>query len=163
MNNLESKSINTPNQTEYLIYEHPVLKRQIVKRGFSWPAMIIGPAWLLFRKLWSDTILFLIFSVICYAILSSVYGEVDIFLFGEKYGDYNDTDPVWMPEDRLKRLEYAKLVLIFSLQFLVARIGNTRWEKNLVNRGYELKETIQARSRDEVTAILARKNLKEGQ
>ena len=36
------------------VYFHPTLGYQAVKIGFSWPGLVLGFLWLLFKKLWAQ-------------------------------------------------------------------------------------------------------------
>lgn len=141
----------------FRIYEHPLLPQKIVKMGFSWPAFLLGPWWLLFKKLWTPVaIVFAVTAVLYFWNRSTTdpffayqFCSVDpnIYFRGVSYTEACEN----------LRSGYEFLILI-GVNLAVALNGNSLWASDLVNRGYIHRRTIQSRSLDELRAILARES-----
>lgn len=121
----------------FSLYIHPILGQQIVKSGFSWPGFLLGPIWLISKKLWAELAMFFL------AILVAGW-----FIQKREI----------MDEEDLSKRELEKGIAVLAIYFVIGSIGNVHWKENLLKRGYVLSEKITARSTDEVRAILARRN-----
>lgn len=129
---------------EFRVFEHPLLPPRILKSGFSWPAMFIGPAWLLFRTLWSSACVFgAIFGILHFAINSSDAPILnEMFCLGSDC--YNSAK------------EIADLFILCTANFFVALNANDLWAQDLEKRGYVVAKAVRARSLDDARAILSR-------
>jgi hypothetical protein len=143
----ESSRIEATTQhktTEYIVYEHPLLARQIVKRGFCWPALIIGPAYLLYRRLWVLTIAWAILSFIARYLTLQSYQQCDEYR-GCSISSWDQTE-----------YEFVIIGISIAIQIGLGFATNSDWEKDLIKRGYLKNKSINARSMDEVLAIIER-------
>ena len=136
---------------EYRVYEHPLLPRRIVKIGFCWPALIVGPAYLIYKRLWVSVVVWMV------AIGLVLYLANDMFQTEICNGEdtYCQIDPQLYSENmpKIKRMiEGAVIIGLILLGFFT----NSIWEKDLINRGYNMIKSIRARSMDDALAILKR-------
>jgi Flp pilus assembly pilin Flp len=111
----------------FKIFEHPQRGREVVKVGFSWPALFFGILWMLFKGLWK-------FAGMWSAILL-------IMMFVENAVKTGVYDP------QLKFiLEYAVLAGYIAIMLIPAFKGNEWREKKMIDKGYLLKDTVKATS-----------------
>lgn len=123
--------------TEYRVYEHPLLPKRIVKCGFSWPALLVGPAYLIYRRLWIPVVVWIVAMALVRYFAISNYQYVD------------DGETV---------AQISEGAMLGGL-VLLGCITNPIWENNLKNRGYVMTKSRRARSMDDVLAILEREKL----
>ena len=110
------------------VYRHPIQGLEAVKVGFSWPASLVGPIWMLVKKLWGLFGLWLAM----YIVLSLVEAVTDK---SEPDGD--------------QALVYLLLAAGYSALTLVPGFKGNKWrEKNLLRRGFEMLGTVQAETPD---------------
>lgn len=148
--------------TEFRMYEHPVLPERLVKVGVSWPAMLLGPLWLLLKKLWATTaILAAVVGVLYYLNLQGDHPFLARVWCG-RYSDYPDLAPYGMAGQFIEGCEdvrsWYEFVILLGATLFCALRGNSLWSFDLVNRGYVLRRSIEARSLDDARAILARES-----
>lgn len=144
---------------EFCLYEHPLLASRIVKRGFCWPALIVGPAWLLLKRLWVPTVVLIVCVAAAYYLNHNNLSEEMVLNVcfvasnGQWYSSYSSgiTDL-----DCALRTRNIDVLILVLAQAATAQFANSLWERDLVNRGYTLTKSLRARSIDEVRAILAR-------
>ena len=106
------------------VYRHPIQGLEAVKVGFSWPAISVGPIWMLVKKLWGLSGLWLAM----YFALSLVETVTDK---SEPGGD--------------QAFLYLLLAAGYSALTLVPGFKGNKWrEKNLIRRGFEMRGTVQA-------------------
>ena len=106
------------------VYRHPIQGLEAVKVGFSWPASLAGPIWMLVKKLWGLSGLWLAM----YFALSLVETVTD------------QSEP-----GGAQALVYLLLVAGYFALGLVPGIKGNKWrEKDLVRRGFEMLGTVQA-------------------
>lgn len=136
------------NLTEFRIYEHPLLPKRLVKRGFCWPALIVGPAYLIYRRLWIQLVVWIaaIFLIRYFTIQS--FQVCDVWGRNCSIGEA-DIDTVKIISDGA----------FFVGMFVIGDFTNSFWEEDLIKRGYILTKSIHARSLDEARAIIAREKL----
>jgi hypothetical protein len=127
-----------PGYKLYRVYEHPLLERQIVKDGFSWPATLIGPFWFLWKKLWVHT------------------GVAAAILCIGRYLIYQDVEPYDVEAVNTATMYEAVLFLLINMG--IGLFANDAWEKDLQKRGFDLAHSINARSLDEALATIARQS-----
>ena len=160
----------TSSLTDFHVHEHPLLAQRIVKIGFSWPAFLIGPAWLLFKKLWAPAAITLAVTTVLY--LLNRAGDP---LFADTLCSRSPLDPLsyYYRSDAIGFVVKGELtescedlrslyqfLILFGINSVVALNGNELWARNLLNRGYVRTRTVKARSLDDVNAILARESAK---
>lgn len=141
------------------IYKHPLLPPRILKNGFSWPALLIGPVWLFIKRLWVPASI----TIIGIALLTffnqgaetpifvSVLCEKERNLFSSEYihGHYG--------YDCVETIRnWNDFLILLVANVVIAINGNEFWAHDLINRGYVSEKSIQARSLDDALAILAR-------
>lgn len=143
--NKNGEQINNNNSLyeldEYRVYEHPLLPNKIVKKGYSWPALIIGPVYLIYRQLWVPAFIWFV-SIVVVRILS-IYGVPECDNCPIKQNDMNTIDQI------------SALATFFGLGTLWF-FTNDLWEKDLINRGYIMTKSLRARSMDDARAIIER-------
>jgi Protein of unknown function (DUF2628) len=103
----------------FKVFKHPVLGYRAVKVGFSWPGFLFPAIWLLIKKLWWQALI-VISSVI---LLTSI----------EIYFDNPETSVM-------------VLILEFGVYILVGVNGNEWCGANLQAHGFELLDTLQAKT-----------------
>lgn len=145
---------------EFRIYEHPLLPQRIVKKGFSWPALLIGPPWLLFKKLWTPAAIALAVMTLFYFVNRST---TDPFLASTLCSRptlrYFEGSLVSEYTDLCESLrDWYEFLILLVANLLIAADGNSWWAADLSNRGYVVSRTIKARSLDDARAILARES-----
>ncbi len=115
------------------LYRHPTLGYEAVKRGFSWPALVIGAIWALSKRMWLGGAILLV---------------VWIFLFGAQ----SDAD---------KKGDSASALVLLLIQLALAvttgMLGNSRWARSLTRRGYEHLGAGDAEEPDAAVAAFVRK------
>lgn len=142
--------------SEYHVYEHPLLPPKLVKNGFCWTTLVVGPAWLLFRRLWVPTLWYL--AIVALAYYLNHHNLVPFNCF------YLKDSGVWVATpgsgledwDCVTRTQIIDLAILALAQLVTAIHVNELWARDLVNRGYIHTKTVHARSNDEALAKLAR-------
>ena len=131
--------------TEYRVYEHPLLPKRIVKQGLCWPALILGPAYLIYRRLWVPLVLWIVaigfvryFAISQYPLYDNIYSD-----------------------DAITVERICNGALIAGLLILWG-ITNNLWQDDLETRGYAKVKTLRARSMDEALAIIEREKSANG-
>lgn len=119
----------------YHIYQHPISGYEAVKVGFSWPAFFFGIFWMLFKKLWIPAALWFSFGIAVGAIR-----EIAIVLESEL----------------LAMLYFVLLGGDLVVIFIVAFKGNEWRRKNLVKRGFELMQKLEAETPEAAIAFVAK-------
>ena len=113
---------------QYRIYEHPLRTIEAVKCGWSWPAFFFCTLWALFKKLW-------VLACVVFVVL---------FTFGFIVGLMN-------MDVGLTNFIIYSVSLVESAIFGV--YGNSWRENNLMDRGYEYMQGVEANSADAAIAI----------
>ncbi|HZW87211.1 MAG TPA: DUF2628 domain-containing protein [Gallionella sp.] len=132
--------------TEYRVYEHPLLPKRIVKIGFCWPAFIVGPAYLLYRKLWVWTAVWIVTMWIVQ------YGAISNFQDCGTYG-------CRIPADNQTALEAINAGITFIALIIPGYFTNDLWKDDLIKRGYVMTKFLRARSMDDARAIIEREKI----
>ncbi|MGR9014118.1 MAG: DUF2628 domain-containing protein [Gammaproteobacteria bacterium] len=112
---------------QFKVFKHPAGEIQAVKQGWCWPAFFFNFIWAMVAKMWGLGVGTLVFFI--------VLGIVLGLSGGEEGGD-----------------------VLINLISLVASIlfgvnGNTWREKNLLSRGFDLKDTVTAANKDGAIAL----------
>lgn len=145
-----SKLVTVPPELhEFAVFEHPLLPKRILKTsGFSWPAFVIGPFWLLWRRLWSQAAL-AVLSLAGFKFFLTVTGwfKTDLENCDFSSGTLN-CDIVVSP--------WLFFLFQIALNVVCAAYGIRWWSNGLLRRGYIVTDVIKAASPDHVRAILAR-------
>lgn len=134
-------------RTEYRVYEHPLLPKRVVKIGFCWPALLIGPAYLIYRKLWVRFVI----SIVAIGIarfLAIQFTEICDYLGQNCHRPIDES-----------QLDLLSLGALIAWQVMLGLITNWDWEKDLQKRGYVLTKSVRARSADDALAILEREKV----
>jgi hypothetical protein len=114
----------------FKILQHPAGQLQSIKQGWSWPAFFFGVIWLFVVKLWAIGTGVLIGLIVLVVTLPALApGSSDTLINAAAFA-------AWV---------------VFGLN------GNEWREKNLLSRGFELKDTVEARNNDEAAAIFLKK------
>lgn len=145
------KIVSQEGNSEYRVYEHPLLPKRIVKIGVCWPALIVGPAYLIYRRLWVSFIVWVVaIGLIRY--LASLMFQTEICdVFGKNCMIDPELYSAGMPKIE-QMFEGAIFIGLLLLWFFTNEI----WEKDLINRGYTMTKSLRARSMDDALAILVR-------
>jgi hypothetical protein len=116
----------------FKVYKHPTRGVEAVKVGFSWPAFFFNVVWMLLRKLWSASLLWLgLYFVL--GLLKTVAASAE--------------------ESVAQALVYLLLWAAYvALNLLPGFKGNQWREANLVQRGFELVGTAQTSTPDAAIA-----------
>ena len=121
----------------FRVYKHPAQGFEVVKDGFSWPALCFGPLWLLVKKLWMFAVAWIVVSMI----LASIEGI---------------SDEVGMVSGQMMVVYLLVAGGYLALWLIPAFKGNSWRSKNLLKRGYKLINTVHAETPDSVVAQLAK-------
>lgn len=112
----------------YKVYKHPSLGTEAVKVGFSWPAAFFIVFWMLAKKLWTLTGLW----ILAYIVLAMIQDAA------------------------LKSLSTGAILMVFAGHFALGLIpafkGNEWRIRNLTKRGYEFVGSAQAETPDAAIA-----------
>ena len=147
------KIISQEGTNEYKVYEHPLLPKRIVKIGVCWPALIIGPAYLIYKRLWVSIIV-LVLAIVLVRYLSSLMLQTEVCdMSGNNCGHIN---PDELYNERMSTIELIVEGALFMSLLWLWFFANSIWEKDLNNRGYTMTKSLRARSMDDALAILER-------
>lgn len=132
---------------EFVVFTHPLMPTRIVDvERFSWPAFLIGPLWLVWRRLWLPFFVAVITITALYFL-----GEARGWLVREVdcnwslgYKVCSEEASVWVP-----------LWIQVFVNFVCAMLGNKLWGDDLLRRGYIVTDTTRAKSLDHARAIFA--------
>lgn len=120
----------------FSVYKHPIQNFEAVKVGFAWPAFFFGFIWMLAKKLWGLAGLWFAAYVVC-ALIDLVTEQ------SERGG--------------AQALVYLVLLAAYVALWLIPAFKGNQWrEANLIARGYELLNTVQAETPDAAMAKLAK-------
>jgi hypothetical protein len=64
----------------YTVYKHPSQGIEAIKTGFSWPALLFGIIWLIMKKLWLITALWIIIFISLIIIATFTHETGSVFL-----------------------------------------------------------------------------------
>ncbi|MCL5966444.1 MAG: DUF2628 domain-containing protein [Deltaproteobacteria bacterium] len=64
----------------YTVYKHPSQGIEAIKTGFSWPALFFGIIWLIIKKLWMITALWIIIFISLIIIATFTHETGSVFL-----------------------------------------------------------------------------------
>ncbi len=125
------------------VYKHPTYGIEAVKVGFSWPAFLFSPIWMLVKKLWG----------LAGAWVAACSG----LTLAEKAIDFEDKLNL-SDVSRAQALVYLLVYLILAAGYfflwLVPGFKGNKWrEENLTKRGYEQITTVQAETPDAAVAL----------
>ncbi|WP_096696009.1 DUF2628 domain-containing protein [Polaromonas sp. AER18D-145] len=139
----------------FSVYEHPLLPQRIVKNGFSWPALLVGPSWLLFKKLWVPSAIALAATTLLWFANQSTTDPVLATALCTKQPIYGSLFTTY--SDLCASLRgWSDFLILLGVNFIIANNGNSWWVNDLSTRGYVHIQTIKARSLDDARALLAR-------
>lgn len=133
---------------EFTVLEHPLLKMRILgSSSFSWPAFLLGPFWLLWKRLWFRAAL-LVVAIASFKLFLALSGLLK-----------TELDCAFIQDDLQCKI-YVSPWVFFVFQLAVNAVcgafGNRWWAENLLGRGYLITKTVKAFSTDHVRALLAR-------
>jgi hypothetical protein len=113
----------------YRVFRHSVFGYQAVKLGFSWPGFLFPAIWLLIKKLWWHALL--------------VISSVILLTFIEMFFDNAQT---------------SVMVLLIELGvYVLVGVNGNEWQViNLQTRGFELIDTLQAKTPGEAIGKIAK-------
>jgi hypothetical protein len=131
--------------------KHPLLPKRIVKIGVSWPALIVGPAYLIYRRLWKSIFVWVL-AIVLVRYLAGLMVQTEIC---DYQGNNCTIDPVIYNAGMSTIGQIVDGALFMSL-LLLWLFTNSIWEKDLNNRGYTMTKSLRARSMDDAMAILER-------
>ena len=106
-----------------------------VKKGFSWPAFIIGPLWFLLNKMWLTFLLSVAFT----------YGAPMALRVFERSATPNAALLYWL-----------LFGAFFAIWFFTGVVANFMLGEELVHRGYKLCSSISARNSNEAIDSVGR-------
>jgi hypothetical protein len=130
---------------KYKVYKHSVLGYEIIKEGFSWPGFFFTWIWAFLKKLNTQGAILLPVVFISNSLGLALTGPV-VFISNSLGLALTLTRPdVWANI-------ILSLVLVFGPGVFVGKKGNSWREKSMTQRGFELKEEIEAESVDSVLA-----------
>jgi hypothetical protein len=116
----------------FKVYKHPAKGLEAVKVGFSWPGFLFGVFWMLLKKLWGLSLLWLGIYVVL-GLIKTVTNESE--------------------ESGAQALVYLLLWAGYWALNLIPGFKGNQWrEANLAKRGFELVGTAQTATPDAAVA-----------
>lgn len=112
---------------QFKVFKHPAGEVQVVKQGWCWPAFFFSFIWAMVSKMWALGV----GALIGFLVLGIV---VDISV------------PANMQDGIINLVAIAVNIYFGSS-------GNQLREKNLLSRGFELKDTVTAANKDGAVAL----------
>jgi hypothetical protein len=119
----------------YRVFESPSKKPRAIKVGWSWPAFLFSPFWILLKGLWFDFVLLLIFHT-CATRLTGKSNEVRE-LFNSSF------EPLY---------DVSFFLIILTLQIVIGTYGNKMLRRKLLYRGFLPVGTYKATSAEAALA-----------
>jgi hypothetical protein len=113
--------------TQFKIFKHPSGRIEAVKQGWSWPAFFFIGIWAMAKKMWT-------LGVSVFAVISGL-GWAVVATGGD---------------EGVKAI--INLITIIA-GIVLGMHGNSWREKNLLTRGYELKDTVNAANPEAAMAL----------
>ena len=110
----------------YKIYVNPQGTGEAVKQGWSWPGFFFNIIWALIKKMW-------------------LLGGVLIFIF-IGLGVIEGTIEVSSGKDAASGLNVITSILNIVVSVIFGVNGNKWREKNLLSRGYDYQDTVDAQN-----------------
>jgi len=104
---------------EYKIFKSPNGKYEAIKQGWSWPGFFFKLWWTLIKRLWYQSLIILVGSL--------VLGTIEVVL------EVNESESLFP-------------FFSFIVGLILGRYGNQWREKNLLKRNHEYKGTLSATS-----------------
>jgi hypothetical protein len=121
---------------KFNVYKHPDKGIEVVKVGFSWPTLFFGVFWMLFKRLWGISAIWLVAYLVC--------GFID------KSAEQSARDI---------QQSFVKLMLIAAYLYLWLAppfMVNSLREQKIKKHGFELQGLVSAKnSTDAVTQIVS--------
>jgi hypothetical protein len=121
---------------KFKVYKHPDKGIEVVKVGFSWPTLFFGVFWMLFKRLWGISAIWLVAYLVCAFIDKSAEQSV-----------------------RDIQQSFVKLMLIAAYLYLWLAppfMVNSLREQKIKKHGFELQGSVSAKnSADAVTQIVS--------
>src|SRR5262249_12805798 len=113
-------------------YKHPTKGLEAVKIGFSWPAFFFNIVWMLLKKLWTVSLLWVGLYIVL-GLIKTVTASAE--------------------ESGARGLGYFILFAAYWALSLIPGFKGNQWrEANLLKRGYELAGTAQTPTPDAAVA-----------
>ena len=122
----------------YKIFVSPLGRVEAVKQGPSWPGFLFGGLWALSKKMWGIGFGLLGVAIFSDFIADFLIGFVDGFLWGADI--LEPTESVFS----VRMADRLPFLICMGVWCVCGQFGNRWREKNLVKRGYEYKETVEA-------------------
>lgn len=111
---------------QFKVFKHPSGTIQAVKQGWCWPAFFFNCIWAMFAKMWALGVGYLLAALAFGLIIgASGTGEADVLIN----------------------------VVSIAANIVFGVNGNAWREKNLISRGFELKDTVTAANKDGAVAL----------
>ncbi len=120
------------------VYKHPAFGYQAVKQGFGWPAFTFTWMWAFVKKMWGIG-----FAILGSLILLGIVGAV-----ASSNGNQGG-------------FVIASFLAFPGLALLVGVDGNIWRRRNLIKRGYEKLDTIEAKNIDAAITSAAKSSTEE--
>ena len=112
---------------QFKVFKHPTVEVQAVKQGWCWPAFFFSCIWAMVAKMWGIGFgLLIAFFVLGFALGLSGAGD---------------------GADALINVASIAANIVFGFN------GNSWREKNLLSRGFELKDTVTAANKEGAVAL----------
>ena len=132
----------------YKVLQHSKKELKAVKTGFAWLAipfvtcLPVFPAWFLFRGLWKIFIAYILTILILASIDFELYGYLGFFNFSTANG-----------------LQIIIIIAEVVILTMPAFKGNDWTVSNLINQGYSVSYTVQAKNKKEALQLAQNKNI----
>jgi uncharacterized membrane protein len=121
---------------EFTIMTHPALPAQAVKEGFSFPGFFFAVFWAIYKQMWSVAGITFGGITVLFIVLMFIFGDT----LSEE--DFNVITNI--------------ISLIVSIVFGI--MGNKWYKQNLVTKGYEEVDIVQAATPEGAVALYMKNN-----
>lgn len=124
--------------TTYKIFASPLRKHEAVKQGWSWPGFFFNIIWALVKRMWA---LGITLSIVFF-LLGWIEWAIE----------------VQSGEEAALGMRAITIILSFIMAIVFGINGNRWREKNLLSRGFEHKDTLNADNPEAAIALWIKEN-----
>ena len=139
----------------YRIFTSPLGRMEAVKQGESWPGFFFGGLWALSKKMWGIGFGLLGVTIFSDFIAGFLIGFIDGFLRGA--GRLEPTESIFS----VRVANRLPLFICMGVMGVCGQFGNRWRENNLLKRGYEYKEIVEAPTPQAALALWVKETREE--
>ncbi|WP_188396717.1 DUF2628 domain-containing protein [Oxalicibacterium flavum] len=126
--------------TSFNVYEGSDSQFRVIKNGWSWPGFFFGSVWALCMQLWLVGLLLLPVEIILQMLMSATERVQQ-----DASGSYAQTTRI---------IGGLVALAALSVRIIFGAFGNAWKRKRLLKNGYQLKRTLEARSKEDAISMV---------